>query len=144
MTYKPSLGTISHGTLQPGDLMISFADELRRINPDHELVAIADAVQACWSAGWSDIYEHENASELINDLEDALNEHAPPFCYFGSLEGDGSDFGFWPSMSAIDELPRVSDPNEVEQHMGEECAFVNDHGNVTVYGADGAVLIDFV
>jgi len=26
---------------------------------------------------------------------DALNEYAPDGYYFGAIEGDGSDFGFW-------------------------------------------------
>ena len=60
---------------------------------------------------------------------------------FGTLEGDGSDFGFWPDMSAIDELPRISDPGEADEH--DECAFVNDHGNVSVY-CGGKLIIDFV
>jgi hypothetical protein len=144
-THKARIGSISHGTLLASDLIISFADELRLYAPDHDRVKEADAVQTLWASGWTDIYDQsEQINELVNDLQDALNEYAPPYCYFGNTEGDGSDFGFWPCMEQIGELPRVSDPNEVEQHAGEDCAFVNDHGNVTVYGSDGAVLIDFV
>lgn len=144
MTYKPSIGSISHGTLRAEDLAVSFADELRRMAPEHDRVKEADAVQTLWAAGWNDIYDDERVSELVNDLQDALNEYAPPFCYFGNTDGDGSDFGFWPCMEEIEELPCVADPNEVENHLGEPCRFINDHGNVTVYGADGSVLIDFV
>lgn len=143
MTYKATIGSISHGTLRATDLLEAFSDELDRLEPDHALVMEAQAVLTLANAGWTDICDSEEASELVNALQDALNEHAPAYCYFGTSEGDGADFGFWPSMDAIDELPRVSDPNEVET-MGEDCVFVNDHGNVTVYGADGAVLWDCV
>lgn len=146
MTRKAQIGSISHGTLRSEDLIISFADELRLYEPDHARVKEADAIHTLWASGWLDIYDDNSEAicELISDLEEALSCHAPAFCYFGAHPGDGSDFGFWPDMDAIDELPRVADPAEVEDHAGEECAFVNDHGNVTVYGADGAVLIDFV
>ena len=144
-TYTASLGTVSHGTLNTADLMISFSDELDRISPDHDLVAEARAVQTLWAAGWNDIYDSEQAAELVNELQDELSTEAPPYCYFGNTEGDGSDFGFWPSMEQINELPRVNDPNEIpEGGTGEDVAYVNDHGNVTIYGADGRVLIDFV
>lgn len=143
--YRPTIGTISHGTLRTDDLMISFADELRRIAPDHDLVKEADAVQTLWAAGWLNVYEGEEAHELVDLLQDELSANAPPYCYFGNTEGDGSDFGFWPSMEAIEELPRVADPAEVpDGGTGEDVAFVNDHGNVTVYGADGAILIELV
>lgn len=143
-TYKTTVGTISHATLRTEDLCVSFSDELKRCAPDHDLVKEAEAIQTLWAAGWLDIYDNERVSELVNELlPDALNEYAPPYCYFGNTEGDGSDFGFWPSMEQIDELPRVSDPSEVENQT-EDCAFVNDHGNVTVYGADGSVLLELV
>ena len=141
--HLATIGSISHGTHRTEDLMISFADELQRLAPNHDLVKEANAVFTLWSAGWTDVYDHENASELVGLLEDALSEHAPLYCYFGTSEGDGSDFGFWPLMDAIEELPKVSDPSEVEG-MGEDCVFVNDHGNVTVYAADGSVIWDCV
>ena len=142
-SYKPTVGTISHAALRAADLMISFADELERIAADHPLVREAAAVQTLWAAGWIDIFELEMAAELVNDLQYALNEHAPPYCYFGTSEGDGSDFGFWPSMDAIEELPRIQNVDG-EEIPDEDHAYVNDHGNVTVYGADGSVILELV
>lgn len=150
MTHKPTIGSISHGTLKTDDLLEAFGWELQHIESvtaEHlELARKARELSHAYSFASDDITagDEDHAADLVHDLQDALQEYAPPFCYFGSTEGDGSDFGFWPSMDEIEELPRVSDPNEVEKHLGEPCAFVNDHGNVTVYGADGAVLIDFV
>lgn len=143
MTYKATIGSISHGTLRSQDLIIAFSDELRRLDPDADLIKEADATHTLWAAGWTSLYDLEEANELVDALQDALSEHAPPYCYFGTNEGDGSDFGFWPNMDAIEELPKISDPSEVEA-MGEDCVYVNDHGNVTVYGADGSVLWDCV
>ena len=137
---KAQVGSISHGTLRNEDLLEAFA---------YELACLADiddkqAAELVRDARAVTDFDSEQASELVEALLDALNELAPAFCYFGTHEGDGSDFGFWPIMEAIEELPKVSDPSEVENMLGEECAFVNDHGNVTVYGADGSVILDLV
>jgi hypothetical protein len=153
MTRKPTLGTVSHATLRTEDLIDAFSDELSaivcakdRTESERELLSLASA----WlgreqddEAPKQDIHEEEG-SQLVNDLVDALNDHAPACTYFGAHEGDGSDFGFWPSWDAIDELPRIADPGEAEAHLGEECVFVNDHGNVTLYNADGTVAWDCV
>lgn len=143
-----TLGTISHGTLRTEDLLHAFADELEAIgseSKDSQLVDEARAVLTLSQAGWTDIRDSEEAAELVNALQDALNEYAPSYCYFGTNEGDGSDFGFWPDWHQIDELPRVADPADIpDGGTGEDCAYVNDHGNVTLYGANGAVLWDCV
>lgn len=144
MTYQASIGTISHGTLRSVDLLEAFADELNRLEEDHHLVIEARAVLTLMANAWTIEESMPDAvSDLVNALQDALSEYAPPYCYFGTNEGDGSDFGFWPCMDSVNELPRVSDPAEVEG-MGEDCVFVNDHGNVTVYAADGSVIWDCV
>lgn len=143
MTYTATIGSISHGTLRTVDLLEAFAGELDRLESERDDVAEARAVLTLHNAGWLFIENSGEAIELMQALQDALNEFAPPYCYFGTMEGDGSDFGFWPSMEAIDELPRVNDPADVEA-MGEDCVFVNDHGNVTVYGADGIAIWDIV
>lgn len=53
-------------------------------------------------------------------------------------------------MESIEELPCIAD-NSDEAIAAEQSAdwstdvrYVNDHGNVTVYGADGSVLLELV
>jgi len=133
MKRKAQIGSISHGTLRTEDLLSAFADELEWLTGPNDLSKEAQEINP----------ESEEASELVNDLIDALQELAPPYCYFGAHEGDGADFGFWFFWDAINELPRVADPADVEG-LGEDCVFVNDHGNITIYGADGAVIWDCV
>jgi hypothetical protein len=152
MSYKVTIGSISHGTLRTEDLLDAFADELERIGKgDCELTAEhaglieeARAVLTLHAAGWNDIVDHEYASELTNALCDALSEYAPECCYFGAHDGDGSDFGFWPSMAALDDLPRFADLADVPADIAETYAIVNDHGNVAVYAANGELIWDCV
>jgi hypothetical protein len=40
-------------------------------------------------------WDSDDVMYLLEDLFDALNDHAPIGCYFGSHPGDGSDFGYW-------------------------------------------------
>ena len=142
-----SLGSISSGTLLAADLLETFADALE----DH---VQRNAEEWCSDAGRRDAYmnlvhkareiDPDDAAELVNELlPDALDEFAPPYTYFGSHEGNGSDFGYWPSWDAIGELPEVEDGDEAKA-LGEDCRFVNDHGNVTIYGGDGSVIWDCV
>ena len=90
MPAKIELGTLIHGTLRNEDLAHAFMSELDRLD-DHDdtianLVAEVDSVND---------WESELGSELVNEMIDALSEYAPDGYYFGAIEGDGSDFGFW-------------------------------------------------
>lgn len=144
MTHKATVGSISHGTLRTADLLEAFANELEWLTTSaNELVEEARAVLTLDRAGWSELVDSEEASDLVSSMIDELNEHAPAYCYFGANEGDGSDFGFWPSMEAIEELPRIQNV-EGEYIPAEDHAYVNDHGNVTVYAADGSVILELV
>jgi hypothetical protein len=150
--HTPTIGTISHGTLRTYDLLEAFGWELQHISTEAGHQAIAEeARKRSHYFTWNDlpigedVEETDADSDMVNALIDALNELAPPYCHFGTTEGDGSDFGFWPDMEAIEELPRVADPADVPAGgTGEDVVYVNDHGNVTVYGANGAVLLDIV
>lgn len=138
---KATVGGISHGTLRDKDLLAAFADELDRLESDHDLTAEARAVLLLLDNGWG--LSRDRVGDLLCRLMDELDEHAPMYCRFGAHDGDGSDFGFWPDLSALEELPRVGDPSEVAT-MGTDCVFVNDHGNMTVFAADGSVVFDCV
>jgi hypothetical protein len=93
-------GTISRGTLRPQDLIPALLNALRTAGPD----AYAQTVMGPFGAVPSYVFDEgddsewwvsEAASDLIAQLEDALNEAAPEGYYFGAHPGDGSDFGFW-------------------------------------------------
>lgn len=141
---KATIGEISSGTLATDDLLHACAFELTRLAETDEDAAIAHAAgQMVLAYCRDETVNDASAVNLLESLMDRLDELAPAYTYFGVSPADGSDFGFWPDMSAVEELPHVSDPNEVEA-MGEDCVFVNDHGNVTVYGGDGAVIWDCV
>lgn len=146
-TRKARIGSISTGTLRDIDLIEAFSNELASITGNEPETAIL--LRDC--KAWLDTSNNEEysdghdsmGSELIEALEDALQKYAPPYCYFGSIEGDGADFGFWLCMEQVDELPRVKDNDEAKE-LGEDCVLVNDHGNITVFGGDGSVIWDCV
>ena len=141
----PQFGTVSHGTLRSVDLLDSFADELdyqsKRGNAPNKrearrLINEARRMLRKWD---DDEDEPEFASELVNELQDALDECAAPYSYFGNLEGDGTDFGFWPSIERLEddardgEILKVNDLVDVEPGYHGQIMLVTDHGNVT-YG----------
>ena len=100
MPAKIELGTLIHATLRDEDLLQAFSDELARIDEaKFREVIKADAHLFAESANLTaaEIVEElgEYVTDVINDLMDALNEYAPTGYYFGAIEGDGSDFGFW-------------------------------------------------
>ena len=116
-----NIGSISHGTLRAQDLLPAFADELdwqfRRNgnwfslpeNRDHgrKINGLYGEYQNSYAEDGETLKDEEQVEYLLESLSDALNEFAPPYCYFGAHWGDGSDFGFWPSFDAINELPCV-------------------------------------
>lgn len=155
-----SIGSVSTATLRTKDLLSAFADELEwqiQRNGDYfsrpenfalrdKLNSLVGETQDCWGED-SEIApdKQDQADWLVNEaLPVALSAHfAPAYCYFGSHPGDGADFGFWPSWDEIDELPTVED-SDAAKALGEDCKSVNDHGNVTVYGGDGSILLALV
>ena len=98
------IGTISHGTLRPQDLLKSFSEAYAQYcsdAPNFQQSIIDDAVFHCelirrYEAYLSDEMR-ENIDELVLELQIILDAFASKYgIRFGNTEGDGSDFGFWP------------------------------------------------
>ena len=103
---------LSHATLRNEDLIQSFMDFLRNVKGICEIGKKVDLLQEevdkleleeKEKPGYSDQYiDPEQASCILNeDIWDLLNAVAPEFTYFGSTEGDGSDFGFWTDEESL-------------------------------------------
>ena len=100
MTVKIELGTLIHGTLRTQDLLQAFADELDRLRDRTDPTnSDADAVTDAYELLNGGVTDSDDAAttmqEALYAVEARLELYAPDGCYFGSIEGDGSDFGFW-------------------------------------------------
>ena len=140
------LGSISTGTLRIEDIFPAYLDQLDKLSPNSPL---SKEVWAYMETG-ALLEEHENAWGIVEQIDLLLNELCPPFVYFGALEGDGADFGFWPDMERLQEtltdsfaggnltLPRTG---EWEWTLEDGVIVAtNDHGNVTVMDLERNVL----
>jgi hypothetical protein len=143
------LGSISSGTLRNQDLipaMLNTLDTLvdkDTLESTYKNLGCLELVEywnghsgevVCTDED-SDYWTSEDASYDYDVLVDALQECCPPYVHFGTNEGDGADFGFWPDIDRINE-----DIANAEYHNGDDILLleemvlvtVNDHGNVTV------------
>jgi len=134
------LGTVSHGTMRTEDLIPVFLNTLRSFDSEnqlfdewkHEIRDIED--------GWIE-RDPVNADAMLDDLFESLNEWCPPYCYFGSHEGDGSDYGCWLDHDSLERAVDDGDVTKVDSGDSWPCfpeiLDVNDHGNITLYCWDG-------
>lgn len=112
---EPTEGTVIHGTLRLQDLIPAFEAELGAIAPDAYSQLLMMPFPPVPGDAQGDnshpFWVSDEASEHCNQLIEALDEQAPPGCYFGAHEGDGADFGFWPyeegAADRLVSLPRV-------------------------------------
>jgi len=132
----PKLGSVSHGTLRPEDLVPCFLSELLKLDPDHAVAL--DIQETLYSR--ADYYGSDDDLTDLETLGDILNQLAPPYCYFGAHPGDGSDFGFWlceawREMAEEDNVPICYDGDYPSVGNGFVGLWfqVNDHGNVTLW-----------
>lgn len=107
------IGSISHGTLRPGDLVHSFynvldtrlieCEEENRKNPTSwnskdihagwKLLGQIDGYEELM--GTEEFEESERCCVVLDDLFLILDQLSPPNLYFGAHLGDASDFGWW-------------------------------------------------
>ena len=139
------LGSISTGTLRPEDLLPAFADAAESLCGDMAVRAVSTARIYLEPDA---IVEDEQMQTCLEELRCLLDDACPPFIYFGSLPGDGADFGFWPDLEAIDAScerqhhRRTHNPDTGEIVLEDDSVIVqvNDHGNVTVMDMERSVI----
>lgn len=140
-----NFGSVSSGTLRSDELVSAFTSALEdgyagRKVPPH-VKQLLDEANAALDAHDEDEDDGGAFNDLVDELQQELESLAPPYGYFGTHEGDGADFGFWPSMESIDDAVRdgsairVSDTGDVPKSYTGDVFHVSDHGNVTYYTA---------
>jgi hypothetical protein len=133
-----TLGQFSNGTLLAHDIARAILDAFGGV---HDNFLSAETAFDLQNVADQEEDVAEFADELIAEAMDELQEHAPPFCYVGSHEGDGACFGVWVSQDAIDdgvadgEIIRISDLSELDgaETDANYAVLVNDHGNLSLY-----------
>jgi hypothetical protein len=145
MTTKVQIGSISEGTLRTVDLLEAFEAELERVSGGTYAELRDSAIR--W-INWLDEDHNDEgpdeSSECLQELMDALNDHAPVHVSFGAHEGDGALFGWWPTNPA--ETCHTVDVDH-ERYVDIECGVlveVNDHGNMTVRELGGETIWEAV
>lgn len=137
MTAKPQIGAITTGTLNVRDLVTTYQEELRRLG--REDLVILNSNYPHGAPAFASYWHSDKAYQDMERLAEALHELALPYMYFGALQGDGADIGFWVDDLMLDdgihdgEVSTVSDLNEIDKHTADVVLHVNDHGNRTLY-----------
>ena len=127
------IGSISHGTMRPEDLIPTFLSEAESLRLSKAERATVREIAKRHNADDYD-YDSEEAGYDLEELFDLLSNHVPDYCYFGSHPGDWADYGVWISEDIADsDVARVNDPAELHAVKDNVALFVNDHGNMTLY-----------
>ena len=136
---KVRLGTVIHGTMREEDLIPAFLNELEMLDPDRAASYLEKIPAGALEDPENDWWGSGKALWMLDELFDVLNEYAPPYCYFGALEGDGSDYGFWIDRNSLreaiaeGEVIHVEDLSEVPEDYEGLVLEENDHGNLTLW-----------
>lgn len=94
---------VSHGTLHPADLAEAMYSAVNAYaEPNAELTAwnkeILESVpEEAWEDRNHQYWDSEEAQWILEDMAGALDSICPEGYYFGSTEGDASDFAIWPT-----------------------------------------------
>ena len=130
------MGSISSGTMRKEDLIPAFVDELeyQAGKDDKYHIALCESInEAMENDGY---FDGEDSDFDLEELFDALNEYSAPYFYFGAHPGDGSDYGWWLDIDAIDATfggIKVPCTEEIPEGYEGEALVESDHGNLTLY-----------
>jgi hypothetical protein len=133
--YHRNIGSVSHATMRPEDLIPAFLDTLESQKPlrrKHRKLArqVKQNIDQT-----EDYFDSDDASFDLDELFDALDSYALPYFYFGAHPGDGSDYGFWLTENLENDFEglQVNDLADVPKAFSGEVLVINDHGNTSLY-----------
>lgn len=140
------IGEISSGTLRTQDLLPPFVHALTEAIAEQKARDVFEACALIVAANEAvaeyarldrdgtapDYLFEERAQGILQDLQDALEEYAPAFCYVGTTDGDGACFGVWPSVESFEQACADGEAVKLES-VPDHIGIVSDHGNLTVY-----------
>lgn len=110
------VGSVISGTLKPRELVHEFLDALVQLDMDSDHVAMTIRIRAQLES--EGVFTSlETLNEFVEELIGALDEFSPEGCYFGSLVGDGADFGWWPNTESSE------DENHWPQLICPDCDY---------------------
>ena len=132
---KAEIGSVSSGTMRPQDIIPVFLETLDSLSPGDCEKVLGNMSRGLPENDEDPFWNDDEMQFFISDIFDALNEHAPAFCYFGANEGDGACYGFWPMFDIMneDQVLKVSDLSEIPEGYNDYVLLVNNHGNATLY-----------
>ena len=93
--------TVIRATHRTQDLIPAFLNVLKELAPENyqQLMIPGVGFPAVPAYAYDDLdgewWDSEEASDLVQELMDVLDDHGPEGCTFSAHPGDGSDFGFW-------------------------------------------------
>ena len=130
------LGSVSTGTLRTEDLIDALSGEIKYLE-------IPNAQKILSEANEITDFDTENASFILEEMFEKLNEYAPPHMQFGSHDSDGANFGWWTTDFENCHTLSIDQGKFVDTECGLYVE-VNDHGSMTVKELGGAVIWDCV
>ena len=127
------------------DLIPIFADELATFDRPKDAKLLRRQLPSfLLQASDGDYWESDTAHEIMDELFQRLDECAPPHVQFSAHEGDGADYGWWPTDFDGCHTVTISDlPGQDQIFVDTECDLlvsINDHGNITVQELGGNVI----
>jgi hypothetical protein len=133
------LGSVSHGTMRPEDVIPALGDALSSIRLSRaDRTALGAIMRAHEARDYdADLSDENDPCYDVEALFDMAQGYTPEYCSFGAHEGDGSDYGVWPAFDALEDDARsgeIFDGDELPSPRQHSMArIVSDHGNVSLY-----------
>jgi|TARA_Y100000034_G_C6858193_1_gene390278 hypothetical protein len=133
------IGTLIERTLRSEDLIPAFHGLLEELNPGNKKLNGINEFKKFINDDEIPEEHLDNAIEYVSELIEELNYLSPAHVYFGSVEGDGSDYGYWPELEFDNcDITVTKTPSPLihdTEFIDNDCQVIvqqNDHGNVTV------------